>query len=179
LVTQFLFAFALGDKVPRKARRERERSTRALLQATIYGAQVKARWLRCYGQTETAESAESEKREAERAIKLIRESGMYETRGLGVAPLEYLVELQECARQVASPLTEGELAGLVWAAVSALHPKAERIEPDSLARGLNRFRKRNPDFVKQAAKAAAELLLSVRIGPLVDRPMIFSPTRQG
>jgi hypothetical protein len=67
-------------------------------------------------------------------------------RHLGAAPLEYLAMIQVYGEAVGSPISDVELSELVWAAVSAVHPKAKRIETDTLAQAMRRFHKRNPWF---------------------------------
>jgi hypothetical protein len=104
LVTQFLFAYALGDDRPRKQMRERGRATRMLLHRTIQDAPVKARYYRLHGQAALAEEAEREKQRAEWMIAGIRKIGLYSERRLGVAPLEYLVDCKNAPNTFAARL---------------------------------------------------------------------------
>jgi hypothetical protein len=160
LVTEFLFAFTRTENRPRKWRRERERLHTLLLKRTIQDASLKVRFHRLRRQDPAAKHAKREKEEAERMLQGIKETGVYSLRRLGEKNWEYLVELQECATCVGSPLTDSELAALVWAAVSALDPNANSIETDSLARSIARFRNRNSDFVSLLREGRARSALA-------------------
>lgn len=159
-VGALLYNYAVGSEAnePRRQRRERGRVALALLRHRAQDAQVRARWFRLHGWTALAEAADQEKQYAEGVIKHIKKAGVYSLRRAGLSPLEYLILLQEGAKRVGRPLTQGELSDLVWAALSALRAKAKPIEADSLARNLARFRKRNPDLVQAAERHVAKWL---------------------
>jgi hypothetical protein len=161
-VKAWLMAYTLGvnehKHLERKHTYEETHLMVRLLLAKIKSLKVQADLLRFKGRAASAEDTEQEIKEAEREIERIEDADVHSFWRYGAAGLDWLIVLQEAAKYVGSPLTEGELAGLVWAAVSAVYPKARTIETDSLARSLARFRKRNTDFVKVVQGRIPELL---------------------
>jgi hypothetical protein len=88
-----------------------------------------------------------------------------ELKRFGVTPLEYLAMLQCLAEEVGNPLFEVELSELVLAAVSAVHPKARKIETDTLAPAMRRFHKRTPGLKEALKEGCAQMLARYRMSP--------------
>jgi hypothetical protein len=178
ILIQCLFGYVIGSDEMRTGVRElrciRREEARIEREAVAIGferllnrieyAQVTRRdstWI------EEAEGAKAKIREEISHLRGIRNPRRYARplRRLGHQPLEWLAVLQCFAKCVSSPLTEGELAALVWAAVSAMHPKAKRIETDTLAQAMRRFHKRNPGLRKLLNGCVSEILARYQTAP--------------
>jgi hypothetical protein len=185
LAKSFLWAYAIGADKPRREWRERKRIALELLRSKAEDAPLKERLalpylqrlgpnfdvllavapgvtVRAFGYSAPGQEAEA----AERRIEWIQKSRVYALRRFGTSPLEYLIELQEYATHVGNHIKEGEMAKLVDAAVTAVHPGMKETDPQrcedktaALARSLNRFRKQNQDFIEGARPLIAGRVL--------------------
>jgi hypothetical protein len=156
-----LFAYATGSDSIRMLQRESIRYHRERMRLDLERALATVKYWKFKFRFHAGNVDTKEVKEAEWVEQIISEVAPHfrrsrdigrKLRRFGVSRLEYLAILQCFAEEVGIPLTEDELSELVWAAVSAVYPKAKRIETDTLAQAMRRFHKRTPglkDLIKE------------------------------